>query len=324
VSDPIDIKALDEYLKGGSDISQRYRDLGRDEVPPELDRRVLDEARAAVAGGSAARSRSWLRWSAPVALAASVVLVVAVVLESPIQDDTSLVMQSVDEGRRTAEYNPEEKPAPERQQEPQLQQVAGGASVKPAAPPVVVPQSSRAKAEAKRVEKAAAEEVAVSAQRRDLRQADEALAVQSTPVQVLPADAPEAQFDLQPPPAASVARTASVSVRKEVDGAAQARDSSAEAESLSVQEVAVTGSRVRRAQGRTAGPRNTISSSAFSETRPAADADAERDDPVKWLEEIRDLRRDGKIAQADRAWDEFREAFPDFPVADDDSARSKR
>ena len=61
MSDPIDIKALDEYLKGGSDISQRYRDLGSEDVPPELDRRVLDEARAAVASGGAARSRSLLR-----------------------------------------------------------------------------------------------------------------------------------------------------------------------------------------------------------------------------------------------------------------------
>ncbi len=53
MSDPIDIKALDEYLKGGSDISQRYRELGREDVPPELDRRVLDAARAAVASGGA-------------------------------------------------------------------------------------------------------------------------------------------------------------------------------------------------------------------------------------------------------------------------------
>ncbi|HET9446427.1 MAG TPA: hypothetical protein VFO35_09230, partial [Steroidobacteraceae bacterium] len=87
MSDPIDIKALDEYLKGGSDISQRYRELGGEDVPPELDRRVLNEAHAAVAGAGAARSRSWLRWSAPVALAASVVLVVAVVIESPVQDE---------------------------------------------------------------------------------------------------------------------------------------------------------------------------------------------------------------------------------------------
>jgi len=79
VSDPIDIKALDEYLKGGSDISQRYRELRREEVPPELDRRVLDEARAAVASGGG-RSRAWLRWGAPVALAASVILAVTVVM----------------------------------------------------------------------------------------------------------------------------------------------------------------------------------------------------------------------------------------------------
>ena len=50
MSDPIDIKALDEYLKGNSDISRRYRELGSGDVPPpQLDRRVLDEARAAVA-----------------------------------------------------------------------------------------------------------------------------------------------------------------------------------------------------------------------------------------------------------------------------------
>ncbi len=97
MSDPIDIKALDEYLKGGSDISQRYRELGREDVPPDLDRRVLAEARAAVAGGGAARSRSWLRWSAPVALAASVVLVVAVVIESPVQDETLAIQPASEE-----------------------------------------------------------------------------------------------------------------------------------------------------------------------------------------------------------------------------------
>ena len=42
MSDPIDIKALDEYLKGGSDISQRYRELRREEVPPELESSARD------------------------------------------------------------------------------------------------------------------------------------------------------------------------------------------------------------------------------------------------------------------------------------------
>lgn len=326
MSDPIDIKALDEYLKGGSDISQRYRDLGSEDVPPELDRRVLDEARAAVASGGAARSRSLLRWSAPVALAASVVLVVAVVLESPIQDDTPVMMQSVDEARPAEEYKLQEKPAQARQQEPQPQFAAeeSAASAPPAAPPAALPRTSRAKAEAERADNAASEEVRVTAQRlRDLREAELPVAVQSVPVQPVPVEAPDALLDLQPP-AAPVARTETVSVRKEVDRAAGVADSSAEAQSSSVQEVAVTGTRQRRAAGRTAGPRNTISGAGFSsETRPVADADAERDDPAKWLEEIRDLRRAGKIVEADRSWELFREAFPQFPVADDDVARKK-
>ena len=56
---------------------------------------------------------------------------------------------------------------------------------------------------------------------------------------------------------------------------------------------------------------------------PGADEDPERSDPQKWLEEIRELRRAGKVADADRAWQQFREAFPKFLVADDDLARKK-
>jgi hypothetical protein len=91
-----------------------------------------------------------------------------------------------------------------------------------------------------------------------------------------------------------------------------------------VREVAVTGNRQRHTAGRTAGPRNTISSSAVrTETRPAADADTEQAEPAKRLEEIRDLRRAGKTAEADLAWERFREQFPNFPVAEDDLARKK-
>ena len=66
------------------------------------------------------------------------------------------------------------------------------------------------------------------------------------------------------------------------------------------------------------------SGSALSrERRPAADTDTEQSDPELWLEEIRDLRRAGKVADADREWQEFRKSFPDFRVADDDIARKK-
>jgi hypothetical protein len=295
VSDPIDIKALDEYLKGGSDISQRYRELGREDVPPDLDRRVLAEARAAVAGGGAARSRSWLRWSAPVALAASVVLVVAVVIESPVQDATLSIQPASEESAQA------------RQQEPDLQIVpeqppaAAPSAVLPAAPP----PASAAKAEAKRADRApVVEEVLVNAQ-----------------------VSREQSFAPTPVAVDSVA----ISARNEADRSARLEDSSAKASASTVlQEAVVTGTRQRRSAGRTAGPRNTISGSAF-ETRPAADADADADtdadaeqsDPAKWLEEIRDLRRAGKTAEADAAWERFREAFPDFPVAQDDVALRK-
>jgi hypothetical protein len=325
VSDPIDIKALDEYLKGDSDISQRYRELGREDVPLDLDRRVLAEARAAVAGGGAARSRSWLRWSAPVALAASVVLVVAVVIESPVQDATLAIQPASKDSYEPSaadEYQPREESAEARQREPEPQIIteqppaAAPSAVRPAAPP----PASAAKAEAKRADRApVVEEVVVNAE------ASRAPSFATSPVAVdsVAVDSAEAQLAAERP--APVMRTQSTSARNEVDRAAGLEDSPAKASAANeLQEVAVTGTRQRRSAGRTAGPRNTISGTAF-ETRPAADADAdaEQSDPAKWLDEIRDLRRAGKTAEADAAWERFREAFPDFPVAQDDVARKQ-
>lgn len=323
MSDPIDIKALDEYLKGGSDISQRYRELGHEDVPPDLDRRVLAEARAAVAGGGAARSRSWLRWSAPVALAASVVLVVAVVIESPVQDETLAIQPTSEDSYEHSaadEYKLREESTQARQREPEPQIIpeqppaAAPAAVRPAAPP----PARAAKAEAKRADRApVVEEVLVNAE----APREQSFATSPFAVDTVTVDSAEAQLAAGRP--APAVRTQSTAARNEVDRAAGLEDSSAKASaSAEVQEVAVTGTRQRRSAGRTAGPRNTISGSAF-ETRPAADADAEHSDPAKWLEEIRDLRRAGKTAEADTAWERFREAFPDFPVAQDDVARKK-
>jgi hypothetical protein len=314
VSDPIDIKALDEYLKGGSDISQRYRELGGEDVPPDLDRRVLAEARAAVAGGGAARSRSWLRWSAPVALAASVVLVVAVVIESPVQDET-LAIQPASEESREASYTEEYKLLEDRQILVPEQPSAPASAAAPAAAP---PTASVAKAERTRADSApVVEEVMVNAQASRPSFATSPVAVDSVAL-----DSAEPQLAAERP--APAMRTQTTSARNEADRTAGLEDSSAKASAgaSELQEVAVTGARQRRSAGRTAGPRNTISGAAF-EKRPAADADAEQPDPAKWLEEIRELRRAGKTAEADAAWERFREAFPDFPVAQDDVALKK-
>ena len=328
MSDPIDIKALDEYLKGGSDISQRYRELGREDVPPELDRRVLDEARAAVASGGGARSRSWLRWSAPVALAASVVLVVAVVIESGVQDDTSFASKAVDEvrqvpdQRQAEEHKLLEKSAQSLEQESPTQFAPEPAAIvtraAPAAAPASPPAAGLAKAEAERSKSGAPEQVRVDAQAMRDRAQDSV----SVPVELSARDSRDAQFAAEQPVPSLAGSAATVAARKEVGRAAPATE--ADSADDSVSEI-VTGNRVRRAApGRTAGPRNTISGSALStETRPAADTDAEQSDPDQWLEEIRNLRRAGKSVEADREWQEFRKSFPDFRVADDDIARQK-
>lgn len=318
MSDPIDIKALDEYLKGGSDISQHYRELGRDEVPPELDRRVLEAARTAVASDGAKRSRSWLRWSAPLALAASVVLVVTVVIESGVQKDAMLAPPSpaAERTRDAAEQESSKLNAAKLDQEPasppaqeQFVQEAPLTVVSetvhmPAAAPASLPPPSLAKAESKRASNgafAASEEV-----REDAPASKKAQVAAERPA---PSLAPQVE---------------TTAARNEVDRV----DAQPEADdSAEVGEVAATSSRARRATGRTAGPRNTISSSAAGaalagEMRSAAD-EAQRADPDKWLEEIRDLRRAGKAGDADREWKLFREAFPDFRVADDDLARKK-
>ena len=318
MSEPTDIKALDEYLKRDSEVSERYRELGSDDVPPELDRRVLAAARDAVANEGARRSRSWLRWSAPVALAASFVLVVTVVLEGGLQDEKTVALpQAPAEVRQEPNIEPaavvsddkayadhERKLADELRKQ---QDVVSGYNVPaqnasqparefapPPPAPLVVPAPAApalAKTEERMKSAAPEPEVVVTGQRRERVQAQSA----PTPVTTVTAD--------------------DVGV---------AGSSASEADSSrAVQEVVITGQR-RRAAGRAVGPRSTISSGSFrNDARPASDEQADRSDPKAWLEEIRQLRRDGKTADADREWLRFLEAYPNFPVANDDLARKK-
>jgi hypothetical protein len=299
VSDPTDIKALDEYLKGNSDISQRYRELGRDEVPPELDRRVLAAARDAVAGEGSRRSRSWLRWSAPVALAASVVLVVTVVLERGVQDQTVPLPQAAAPPSEVILTQPHEDAVSDDK-----------AVVMPeptVAPPVPAepPEPSLAKVEADRP----------------------ASFVPSPEVELAPPAAP-APAPIQAETLSSVAPQAGAVAPPAPATEAVAANKSAERKeeaniSTDVSEVVITG-RARRAPGRSVGPRETISSGAFTrDARPTADEQRERSDPQAWLEDIRAMRRAGKNDEADREWERFRAAFPNFQVADDDLARKK-
>ncbi|HKS54913.1 MAG TPA: hypothetical protein VJS12_06485 [Steroidobacteraceae bacterium] len=332
MSEPTDIKALDEYLKRDSEVSERYRELGSDDVPPELDRRVLAAARDAVANEGARRSRSWLRWSAPVALAASFVLVVTVVLEGGLQDEKPVALPPV------------QSPASVRWE--------------PGAEPAVAESDDKAK-----VDEARDAEANANAERKLVDELRKQQGVASgydgyeVPAQSAPhrarefAPSPPAPLVVPEPPAQTLAKTEAERLQSEpaevqatgarIDEVPQqaapspvtgvtandlqrAGSSTPRANSSrELQEIVVTGAR-RRVSGRAAGPRGTISSSAFrNDSRPESDERADRSDPKAWLEEIRELRRDGKTADADREWLRFHEAYPDFPVAEDDIARKK-
>lgn len=72
-----DQQAWERYLAREGEVADAYRRLEAESVSPDLDAAVLAKARDAVQP-----RKSWLRWGGPVALAASVLLAVTLVIES--------------------------------------------------------------------------------------------------------------------------------------------------------------------------------------------------------------------------------------------------
>lgn len=296
MSDPTDIKALDEYLKRNSEVSQRYRELGADDVPPELDRRVLAAAREAVADERANRSRSWMRWSASVALAASVVLVVTVVVENGVLNDMTAVKPVAEpELRKLAHDNVE---AQRQQQIVPVVPLPSPPALHADIPPVAEPRVT------------------------DVRQFHDSV---PPPQVAMEREAPAASLAASPPAAAPPEQQPleerMVAARKSIE-----RDEADAYSSGEVEDTAVTSSnRARRATGRAgshaAAPASGSVSGLTSESRSLR---SDPSDPQAWLEDIRELRRAGKTEDADHEWQLFRAAFPDFHVADDDLARKKQ
>lgn len=296
--------ALAEYLRGGSEISRRYRGLGGHEVPPELDRRVLGLARKSAASpGREDRPRlqRWIRWSAPVAIAASAVLALSIVLESGVQEETSMNVPQETRALMKERAGPTSSPdaysaAPDR--------VASDERVAsaPVAPPpkvetepvnprfVPAPEPAPSVAEARQEVQTTA--VTVEAQRvRD-----------------------EAQHSVAP---ISVETDAIVA-----QPAAEAAGSKAEKEDADLQDVVVTGA-ARPDSVRRAGPRGSVRMNATRSSEHAEETAQDHETPEGWLNAIRELRRAGRTEEADEEWERFREAHPDYAVAASDPARAK-
>ncbi|MGH8176891.1 MAG: hypothetical protein ACREV5_11575 [Steroidobacter sp.] len=310
MSDPIDDKLLTEYLKGRSDISQRYRELGGDEVPSRLDQRVLDQAHSAAARRPPARSRLWMRWSAPVALAASAVLVLSIMIEGGVQH--GLVAVSPEAPAQRSARTEEKRESSVPQSAPaEIAAAKSALPEQPASDSAVAPAPAVDKIEADREQT----EVTASAQRAKSEQ------ILQSPI----AGLEDRAFAVAPPPAAPVAPPRTVESSPAIDSAPPPGASGAAQPSYDLSEVTVTGAQVRNEPERRVGPRGTI---AEGRLRRAAEPEKESQaqeqaysEPERWLEDIRKLRKDGRSPEADAEWVRFREAYPDYAVAESDLAK---
>ncbi|GFE81306.1 hypothetical protein GCM10011487_33060 [Steroidobacter agaridevorans] len=300
-TDKVDEQPLDEYLKGGSSVSRQYRQLPGADVPPSLDRLVLRQAEEAVKRPS---RPAWMRWTAPLAVAASAVLVVSIVLETGLRDETTV--SAMQEKREAAEAPIETRMIEEPASEPS----ANAPAADSAAAELVMPVPPPPKIEVP--PPASASEMPMTAVQRRA----------PPPPVAAPAPAPLEEQVAKAEERGNAAFVADVARQK------SALEAAAREQELSASQRAMRGE-----QAGVAGPRDTVETpepkAVLSYSRPisvtSADSMARLDktytDPEAWLKDIRQLRKDNKPEEADRQWKLFVAAFPNYEVAENDTAR---
>jgi hypothetical protein len=317
----VDDKAFDDYLSRRSEVTRAYRDLDAGEVPPALDRLVLEQAHAAVAGK---RKSSWLRYGPPVALAASVVFGVAIVFESNLQHDSVI----------EATYPSAPASAPPATEPVYVQPTE-------MAPPVL----ARDKAE---LPEPAMQAAPVGAREPEaLAEAVEAIAPPPAPTAPAPAAAagsePAAVFggradsitvnDSRTRAAANEALPSNDIDAKRLERVDGPRDPTrrrieTDARSSAVDEA--NRDRYRRsvpmppASARNAAPTPAPDLQSRQPLTKGFAADAANEAPGPWLARIRELRKQNQGEAADREWVRFLAAYPEFPVEENDLAKPVR
>lgn len=322
---PLSDADFDAYLRRDSRVSQQYREQGSDSVPPpSLDRAVLSQAQAAA---SATKRSRLLRWSGPLALAASVVVVVSLVLEPAMQKeiaqtaapaaapDAAVLKESSDSQLRESQPLEMRLPQSADAMAPEAKLLSEPQPV----PPSLALESLASEAERKAHSKAeqSRDQMANAARR----------AAPPPPVIDIPAYAAPAAAIRQTTSSASLPASgpapaaASPPAVDSAGGVAPTDENSA-----ALDEISVTAEKRRQRPGSAAGPRGTIPT---SRARQAAEEDAsdklvEQANPSAWLERIRELRRAGHRTAADREWQQFVKQYPDYVVDAADLARPPR
>jgi hypothetical protein len=285
-------------------VSARYRELARAEPPARLDDAILAASRRAVqAGPAGARRQSWSRRMAlPVSLAAVVVLsvMVGVHVNEERPDLVSVAPSPPSAPPSAPAPAPVPAPAPARD-----------------APPPVEPDANVAPPRATADARKPAPDVGRSARKQE-RQKDEVRAEVSREQ-----EAPKLrQFAPDPAPAPAPATVPAG------PAAAPVEDRAAMAPQASPPPPAPAAKPAPRALGEAAA---TAGAGAASGRQPAqareraevsqdASTLAKRNDaetPEKQLERIAELRREGRHAEADRLYAEFRQRYPAYRFSEE-------
>lgn len=265
-----------------------------------------------------------VRWGGPLALAASVVVVVSLVFEPSMQREIS---QSA---VPAAPPKPASSPAP-----------VGSVMNESAPLEMRVPQSDKASSEAadsggseplqeRFAEVPDQQSFALETEQKVTVQAEQSrnqMASAARRAATPPSPPMEAPVDRAPtnairqttsvaPPPASPAPSLAPEADAESSGAADSNRSD------ELQDIVATAQRREQANASAgAGPRGTI---PFANARKEAESDSdkvERTAPATWLEHIRELRRAGRTSDADREWERFVKQYPDYVVDAADMAR---
>lgn len=316
---------MDDYLSRKSEFSRRYRAIDAHEVPSELDVAVVAHATQSVNIKKQAHAR-WRRFTAPLAVAATTVLAVSIVIQSGTQAPLPTPSESTQRSMlQDSALLPESSP----------RSVALEAA--PPSPSVQITADVLQK-------KQTANEPRKSNLTVD--SSDEKLSSLAKPKLV---SAKSAKNDAPRDPSNSNEtdsltredrarhEMAITAMRQSVAGAIAPASPNSAVNSAQEQVAAIA---PPISANNSSAPVPQISAPAAMRAQPASETVTELKetvvtekqkttsmrvwkDPDQWLEYIRRLRAAGKTQEADQEWQRFRKAFPTVNVADNDNARSK-
>ncbi len=284
-------------VPGDPQLGRLYRESAREEPPAHLDAAILAAAHRKVDARPRSIGSSWARsWRLPVSIAAVVVLSVSVVTLMLEETDDELVPLRRKPDTVSQGVAPEKMSSPATPVEPAPPAAAPAAGSRIEAPsqaegqrPDTTGPGERPPSVGSLPSTPAAEPVPAPAA------APDALAGVPPPSserRIAPPQTPSAK-DRLPQPAPSALRTPAAGPGEDRrQPALPARSGRAAAESAG-----------------TAAPRPTVALE-----KSALVTRFEDQPPDKWLEQITELRREGRSAEADELLAEFKKRFPDHPL----------